>query len=547
MYRTRSGFCKAIKLCYNIVLWGVTILMIRIIFSVKNRWLVFYLFVSLLSAGFSFKADFAQASDPALMLDFYSQELCYKSNMFPTVSSFFDSVKNLPSHYQQGADYAKHSAFGIRNKKQAWLEFKMTMKACYQTIVRSSLADSKNWMVDNRGQITPPAIFYNLNKMPPFIPYAQKIDEQPGAKFILRGDLHGDIFSLVEEIAYLQKHMIIDDFFNIVNPKTYLIFLGDFIDRGAYGPEVVYLLMRLKIANPERVVLVRGNHDDIRERKKVWGGGWGGFDKQMDKKFQSDLKKEFKPSEQIGRFYDLLPVVLYVGCDKNYVQCCHGGIEPGYLPGPFLDSNKKYQMIGKLCRKMIIPLMQEPEKTELENFSRIKNRKIPFKWSCFDLSLTKYATGQFGLMWNDFDPHNHVGVQYQHEFARPLMFGKNMTKAILKAQSTQNNKLHAILRGHQHNSTEMFNQLKAHSGVLNMWHLPTKTKIKQVALGTVWTFNAAPDQPVSGIWNKYGFDAFAMLTVAKNYEDWKMEVVNIQIVSSLLSSPTGSLSPLVKI
>lgn len=512
-----------------------------------NKRIVFYLFAILLSAERAHKASsLVQALELASLLSPSSQEQHYASKMFPTVTSFFDSVKSLPSHYQQGADYAKHSAFGIGDKKEAWLEFKMTMLACYQTIIKSSLADSKNWVLDNRGQVTPPAVFYDLNKMPPFIPYAQKIDEQPGAKFILRGDLHGDIFSVVEEIAYLRKHTIIDNNFKIIAPRTYLVFLGDFVDRGAYGPEVVYLLMRLKIANPERVILVRGNHDDVHDRKIMWGGGWGGFDKQMDKKFHCDLKKEFMPSEQIGRFYDLLPVVLYIGCNHNYVQCCHGGIEPGYLPGQFLDSDGRYQMIGKICRKMIIPLMQGPEKTEFENFSKIKNKYLPFEWSCFDPSAIEYATGQFGLLWNDFDPHDHVGVQYQHELARPLMFGQKMTQAILKAQSTQFNTLHAILRGHQHNSTEMFNQLKAHSGILNMWHLPTKTKITRVALGAVWTFNAAPDQPAAGIYNQYGFDAFAMLTVAKDYPDWQMEVVNIQIIPGLLPSPTGSLAPLVK-
>lgn len=509
---------------------------------------IFYLFAGLAWSGCAYaSAEIVQALELASLLKSSVQVSPYKSTMFPTISSFFDAVKNLESHYGQGLfglDYKKNSAFGIKNKRAAWQEFRATMQECFRVMTNNSVSNQENWVEDNRGQIMPPLEFYDLRKMPPFIPYAQKIDEQPGAKFILRGDLHGDIFSIVEEIAFLRKHKIIDDAFKIIDTRTYLVFLGDFVDRGAYGPEVVYLLMRLKIANPERVVLVRGNHDDTYEHKQKWVGR--GFDKQMNAKFEHDNKKEASPSQQINRLYDLLPVVLYIGCNHNYIQCCHGGIEPGYLPGTLLDSSGTYQMIGKIFRKMIIPLLQEPEKTELENFSKIKNRKLPFEWNCFDPSAIAYTTGQFGLLWNDFDPYDQEGIRYQHALERPLMFGKNMTRAILKAQSTPTNRLHAILRGHQHNSTEMFKQLKAHSGVLNMWKLPTQTKVTQVALGTVWTFIAAPDQPVAGVYNNYGFDAFAMLTLANNYAEWKMEVVNIQIIPDLPASPLGSLAPMVK-
>lgn len=470
----------------------------------------------------------------------------FQSTMFPTMSSFFDTVKALPSHYKksffaQGADYTKHSAFGIYDKKVAWNEFKNVMQVCFQTIVTSSIADKNQWVVDNRGQVYPSQDFYNLKKMPPFTPYAQKIDADSGTVFVMRGDIHGDIFSVVEELAYLKKQGYIDDYFNIINPQMYLVFLGDFVDRGQYGPEVVYILMRLKIANPEQVILVRGNHDDTYQNKKCWA--LGDFHAQINAKFEHDSTKELMPSYQIDRFYDLLPVVLYIGCNHNYIQCCHGGIEPGYLPGGLLDAvDKSYQLIGEICRKNILKYLQQPAKGEYDHFTKIKNKNINLEWNCFDPSVVKCPTAQFGLLWNDFDyDDSGEGIQYQHEWARPLMFGKNMTKAILKAQSSPTNFVHAIFRGHQHNASEMFKQLKAHSGVLNMWNLPTMTRLKKVVLGTVWTFNAAPDQPAAGIYNDYGFDAFVVLKVQNNYSDWDMHVVNIQIIPELPSAPLGSL------
>lgn len=472
----------------------------------------------------------------------------FQSTMFSTMSSFFAAVKDLPSHYNDAADYTIHSVFSYTDKKTAWAEFENTMNTCFTTIVTGSIANKNLWVADNRGIAYPSVPFFDLKKIPPFTPYAQKIDAHPETIFVIRGDLHGDIFSVSEELAYLKQQRLIDDQFTIINPKLYMIFLGDFVDRGQYGPEVVYLLMRLKIANPEQVILVRGNHDDTYQNKKCWH--LGAFHKQMNTKFQHDANNELMPSQQIDRFYDLLPVVLYIGCNHNYIQCCHGGIEPGYLPKNLLDANaKNYQLIGQVCRKNILPILPEPEKTEYFNFTEMKHTPISFNWECFDPSLVKCPTMQFGLLWNDFEYNDNgsgPGIQYQHEHARPLMFGKNMTAAILKAQSSSTNFVHAIFRGHQHNATEMFRQLKEHSGILNMWNVATTTNIKKVSLGTVWTFNAAPDQPAAGIYNNYGFDAFAILTVKPTYSDWDMKVVNIQIIPELPSAPLGSLPSLIK-
>ena len=45
-------------------------------------------------------------------------------------------------------------------------------------------------------------------------------------------------------------------------PEHTIIFNGDFIDRGAYGLEVLMILLAFKVAAPEAVHLNRGNHED---------------------------------------------------------------------------------------------------------------------------------------------------------------------------------------------------------------------------------------------------------------------------------------------
>ena len=49
----------------------------------------------------------------------------------------------------------------------------------------------------------------------------------------------------------------------LAKPNTYMVFLGDYTDRGNYGIEVLYTMLRLKLANPEQVFMARGNHEDI--------------------------------------------------------------------------------------------------------------------------------------------------------------------------------------------------------------------------------------------------------------------------------------------
>jgi serine/threonine-protein phosphatase 4 catalytic subunit len=40
-----------------------------------------------------------------------------------------------------------------------------------------------------------------------------------------------------------------------------IAFLGDYIDRGLYGMECIILILSYKLAFPNRVFLLRGNHD----------------------------------------------------------------------------------------------------------------------------------------------------------------------------------------------------------------------------------------------------------------------------------------------
>ncbi len=79
---------------------------------------------------------------------------------------------------------------------------------------------------------------------------------KPLGEALIVGDLHGDLESLVnilKESNFLQKMS--------QTKNAFLIFLGDYGDRGAFSAEVYYTVLKIKLLFPEQVILMRGNHE----------------------------------------------------------------------------------------------------------------------------------------------------------------------------------------------------------------------------------------------------------------------------------------------
>jgi len=78
----------------------------------------------------------------------------------------------------------------------------------------------------------------------------------PEGEVIVIGDIHGDLDSLthiLRESRFLDKTRR--------GKNVFVVFLGDYGDRGVYSPEVYYIVLWLKKRFPESVVLMRGNHE----------------------------------------------------------------------------------------------------------------------------------------------------------------------------------------------------------------------------------------------------------------------------------------------
>lgn len=74
--------------------------------------------------------------------------------------------------------------------------------------------------------------------------------EAPSISFI--GDIHGDFYSLIA---------VLENVFPRIIDNGVAVFLGDYIDRGYLQVESITLLLLLKKLYPDKVVLLRGNHE----------------------------------------------------------------------------------------------------------------------------------------------------------------------------------------------------------------------------------------------------------------------------------------------
>ena len=75
-------------------------------------------------------------------------------------------------------------------------------------------------------------------------------------KAIVVGDIHGDLASLQHILRETQFIKRVEG-----GEELWLVFLGDYGDRGQRSPEVYYVVLKLKELFPSHVVLLRGNHE----------------------------------------------------------------------------------------------------------------------------------------------------------------------------------------------------------------------------------------------------------------------------------------------
>eukprot|EP01026_Neomeris_dumetosa_P080440 TRINITY_DN89035_c0_g1_i2.p1 TRINITY_DN89035_c0_g1~~TRINITY_DN89035_c0_g1_i2.p1 ORF type:complete len:347 (-),score=45.58 TRINITY_DN89035_c0_g1_i2:121-1044(-) len=117
------------------------------------------------------------------------------------------------------------------------------------------------------------------------------------------GDIHGQFHDMVE-------------LFNIgvMCPDTNYLFMGDYVDRGYNSVETVTLLVCLKVRFPERITILRGNHES-RQITQVYG-------------FYDECLRKYGNPNVWQMFTDLFDFLPLTGLIESEIFCLHGGLSP---------------------------------------------------------------------------------------------------------------------------------------------------------------------------------------------------------------------------
>ncbi len=128
------------------------------------------------------------------------------------------------------------------------------------------------------------------------------------------GDIHGNMDEL-----HFYNEVIWTKGIHLTPGK--FVFLGDYVDRGMRGLECVAYLLAMKIRNPTKVYLLRGNHElrDVNSWDDFYGEKC--LISQCWRRFGRDSGTQIW--ETINQVFDRLPLAAIIDED---IFCIHGGI-----------------------------------------------------------------------------------------------------------------------------------------------------------------------------------------------------------------------------
>ena len=132
---------------------------------------------------------------------------------------------------------------------------------------------------------------------------------------IVIGDIHGDANSLRYDIQQIRAAGYIKENSLLLNDNCYIVFTGDYTDRGLDGIEVWNILSTLKAQNRERVFPLRGNHEDNSRE--------GGFLNRLYG-FEADIESQVADGalrqdlwQRINQVYPMLTQALFLGVKRR--------------------------------------------------------------------------------------------------------------------------------------------------------------------------------------------------------------------------------------
>jgi predicted MPP superfamily phosphohydrolase len=207
--------------------------------------------------------------------------------------------------------------------------------------------DMNNWDIKRFSSDENVDIFYSFFEERTFWKhnpcFVQKIEINSSSQISIIGDIHSAFHSVIDIIVDIHdKEFFITNTLKLSENK-YIIFTGDFVNKGPYSIEVLTLIFNLKIINPNNVFLINGNHEDRNT--------------YLHHDFEYEMTAQGIDSNMIDKLFNFLPSALFIKFDNKIYQFCHGVMDHKYggfnddmsdIPSrlnEFLDNDKMYDLV----------------------------------------------------------------------------------------------------------------------------------------------------------------------------------------------------------
>jgi hypothetical protein len=327
--------------------------------------------------------------------------------------------------------------------------------------------------------------------------YVQKLVVNNNSKIFIMGDIHGSIHSLLRNLLRLFILGYLDNNFRLIKDNTYIVFLGDYQSLGRYGTEVWYTILTTVANNdPNRIILLRGNHEST--------GVADSFG------FLAELTTKYKTYAQaikgkLSALWHHLPLALFLGCNGNYAQFCHGGIDPKYNPKALLDGPNTLELIrGDYTKSGLM------EGYFCQYNPSFHGRITHCAGHTFRPLIDTLALANF--LSNPANGYTNVKVFFrghQHSYYGCKMFLKEPREK-LELSSRTDDKFDSQY------------PLAWWQRVLKHYHpiLISSDGFQIINYGPVYTLSTAPEG-ASYPDNPFNYDCLGILTVGQNFEDWR--------------------------
>lgn len=141
------------------------------------------------------------------------------------------------------------------------------------------------------------------------------------------GDVHGQFFDLFR----------LFDISGYPGGENKFLFIGDYVDRGKQSIETICLLLAFKVKYPERLFLLRGNHE-CHSINRMYG-----FYDECRRRYSMKVWKDF------ALCFNQLPVAAVI---DDRVLCMHGGLSPDLSDLQIINEQNRPQEVpdaGLLC------------------------------------------------------------------------------------------------------------------------------------------------------------------------------------------------------